>query len=434
MVEGPADPLLQLVGLSRRARRAASAEELAFMVVNDSRALCAYRQAALWRAEGGLKALSGVVEPEANAPYAQWLAALCRHLHDTHREAAAVAAVQLPAALASEWADWLPPHGLWLPFHGGGLLLAADAPWADDTTAVLQEWVETWHHAWTARTATQAWRPLRERLAGWRRRRTALAVAALVVLALPVRLSVLAPGELVPAQAAIVRAPLDGVIGQFHVQPNQVVKAGQPLFGFDEAAIAARQEVAVQALAAAEAEYRQSVQQAVSDVRSKAQLAGLLGRIEEKRAEADYLREQFNRSRVTAPQDGTALFDDASEWVGKPVQMGERILRIAAPGDVEVEAWLPIGDAIPLAAEASVSLYLATDPLAPLEARVRYVAHDAVLRPDGSYAYRLRARLDGATDRRVGLKGTVKINGERVPLAYWLLRRPLAATRQALGL
>ncbi|HEX7639592.1 MAG TPA: HlyD family efflux transporter periplasmic adaptor subunit, partial [Burkholderiaceae bacterium] len=263
--------------------------------------------------------------------------------------------------------------------------------------------------------------------------RTLLAVAALAALAVPVHLSVLAPGELVPAHPAVIRAPLDGVIGQFQVQPNEKVKAGQPLFGFDEAALAARQQVAADALATAQAEYREDAQQAVSDLRSKAQLSTLLGRIEEKRAEADYLKSQFERSRVTAPQDGIALFDDPSEWIGRPVQTGERIMRIAAPGDVEVEAWLPIGNAIPLREGAPVKLYLAADPLTPLSARVRYVAHDAVPRPDGSYAYRVRAVLDGRVDARVGLKGTAQLSGERVPLAYWVLRRPLATIRQALG-
>ena len=68
-----------------------------------------------------------------------------------------------------------------------------------------------------------------------------------------------------------------------------------------------------------------------------------------------------------------------------------------------------------------------------LAASVRYVAHDASLRPEGSYAYRLRARLDEGSNRRVGLKGTAKVYGARVPLIYWMLRRPLATVRQALG-
>jgi hypothetical protein len=31
------------------------------------------------------------------------------------------------------------------------------------------------------------------------------------------------------------------------------------------------------------------------------------------------------------------------------VQTGERIMQVAAADDVEIEAWVPIGDAIPLA-------------------------------------------------------------------------------------
>ena len=51
-----------------------------------------------------------------------------------------------------------------------------------------------------------------------------------------------------PARPETVRAPLDGVIGRFYVQPNQQVQAGQLLFDFDSAALAARLEVAQQTL------------------------------------------------------------------------------------------------------------------------------------------------------------------------------------------
>ncbi len=447
------NPLLPLVDLARRARSARSAEELAFLVVNDSHAICAYRQGALWFAGSGVRALSGVVEPEANAPYAQWLNSVCRILQETHREAGAVGALELPEAQSGEWAEWLPPFGLWLPFAGaaeagesGGLLLAADCPWPEDAIALLQEWIDAWHFAWARQTTSaplswpRIWHMARNALIAdpampwWKQRRTRIAAAVAAVLLFPVRLSVLAPGELVPANPAVIRAPVDGVIAQFQVQPNQAVKSGQPLFNFDEAPIAARMQVATQSLATAQAEYRQYAQQALSDAKSKSQLAILNGKIGEKRAEADYATDQFERSRVTAPQDGIALFDDPSEWIGKPVQTGERIMRIAAPDDVEVEAWLPIGDAIPLPDNASVSLYLSTSPLSAISARVRYVAHDAVPRPDGTYAYRVRARLDGHIDQRVGLKGTAKVSGERVPLVYWMLRRPLATIRQHIGL
>jgi hypothetical protein len=61
------------------------------------------------------------------------------------------------------------------------------------------------------------------------------------------------------------------------------------------------------------------------------------------------------------------------------------------------------------------------------------MAHEAVQRPDGSHAYRLRASLTAPAGHRVGLKGTARLEGERVPLAYWVLRRPIATARAWIG-
>jgi hypothetical protein len=62
------------------------------------------------------------------------------------------------------------------------------------------------------------------------------------------------------------------------------------------------------------------------------------------------------------------------------------------------------------------------------------MSHRATPRPDGSYAYRVRAQLNVAAGQRIGLKGTAKLAGERVPLIYWMLRRPLASIRQFIAL
>ncbi|MRR56675.1 MAG: HlyD family efflux transporter periplasmic adaptor subunit [Deltaproteobacteria bacterium] len=447
--------MLLLLELARSARAARSAEELAFLAVNETHVLHAYRQAVFWLDDGGIKALSGVVQPDTNVPYAQWLDRVCRYLQNVQTGPRVVTAGDIPDELAAEWSEWLPAFGLWVPLGSGqeaggvglgGILFAAEQPWPDAHIDLLSEWIDIWRHAWLAHSrpdaltfgrmkkAVRGWFQGEVNIPWWKQRRVRAVGLLLAVLLFPVRLSVLAPGELVPANPAVIRAPLDGVIGQFHVKPNDIVKAGQPLFGFDEASIVTRLEVANQALATAQTEYRQFAQQAVSDTRSKAQLATLLGKIEEKRAEADYLHDQLDRSRVVAPQDGVAIFDDPMEWIGRPVQTGERIMRISAPGDVEVEAWLPIGDAIPLSADASVTLYLAASPLNSLSGQVRYVAYDATMRPEGVFAYRLRAKLDESTHQRVGLKGTVRVNGRWVPLSYWVIRRPLGTFRQILGI
>lgn len=451
-----AQDLGTLLDLSRRTRQVVDGSELGFLAVNDSHALASYRQAALWLVEGGVQTLSGVVQMEANAPYVQWLDEVCRHLAPIALQPQRVDASQLPESLACEWATWLPSFGLWLPLAAtdgnqnatpvlGGLLLARDTPWLESDLVLLAEWMEIWSHAWRTRVHSNPWSwrqwvniaraPFQSQsnLVWWKQRRMLWAAATLAVFVVPIRLTVLAPGELVPTNPAVIRAPLEGVVGNFWVKPNETVKVGQPLFNFDDASLKSKLEVAQQALSGAQAEYRQSAQLAVTETKYKGQLALLMGKVEERQAEADYLRGQLERAHVLAPQDGIALFDDPSEWIGKPVTTGERIMRVAAPDDVEVEAWLAVGDAVPLPVGAPVSLYLNASPLFSVSARVRYVAHDAVQRPDGSFAYRMRASLDGPTDHRVGLKGTAKISGHWVPLAYWVLRRPVAGIRQMVG-
>ncbi|KAA3651817.1 MAG: HlyD family efflux transporter periplasmic adaptor subunit [Proteobacteria bacterium] len=461
--------MLHLLQLGRRARAAASAAELGFIATNETRALLPYRQAVLWLADGGVTTLSGVAAVEANAPYVQWLERVAAQLRETRPAAPqTLTAADLAADDAAQWAEWWPAHAVWLPLPASGdgaspgaWLFARDTPWREGEIVLLTEWCALWTQSWrlwqpherrglmaSLREACRALLPTRAALralcrplawgglvrAFWRRpaRRWALLVA--LALFLPVRLTVLAPAELVPAHPAVIRAPLDGIVDRVLVQPNQTVTAGTPLFEFDRTTLQSRLLVAEQALATAEAEYRQFAQQAVFDGKSKAQIATLQGHIEEKRAEVALVRDLNARAAVTAPQDGVILFDDPNEWVGRPVSTGERVMVVAAPGDVEIEAWLSPADLIDFPEAATLTLYLNALPFSPVDARVRHIAHEAQIRPEGGYAYRLRADLaPGATAPRVGLKGSARITGERVPLVYWVLRKPIAALRAFVG-
>jgi multidrug resistance efflux pump len=229
------------------------------------------------------------------------------------------------------------------------------------------------------------------------------------------------------------RASLDGVIETFYVQPNELVKKDQPLFSFDSTLIKSQLGITRQALATAQAEYRQAEQQALTDSKVKVQLPIIRGRIDEKTAELAYMTDQLTRAEVLAPQDGVALFDDPSEWIGKPVTIGERVMRIASLDDVEIQAWIGVADAIDVRQGAPVALFLRANPTSPVDGKLRYFAHEAIERPDMTYAYRLRAVLDKPTLHRVGLKGTAKLYGRWVPFVYWAMRRPIASLRTTVG-
>lgn len=445
-----AAPLATLLLLARRAVRARSLDELRFIAVNETHQLTPYQQAVLWDSAKGIVALSGVASLEANAPYVLWLNRLLSRLHQTYSHEAPLAldAQHLTPEESAVWTEWLPKHALWLPLSAlsqtrsqGGLLLAREEAWEESEIDLLSEWLPHLAQAFALRYTPSKWMlPLKSHpgkmpQTAWRNRYVIGGAILLAMLLMPVRLTVLASGELVPANPQVIRAPMDGVVERVLVMPNQRVTRDTPLLEFDRASIQSRLQVAQQSLATARAEYRQKAQQALFDSESRSKLAMLQGQIDERETEVAYLLKLEHRGVVTSPQDGIALFADPAEWSGRPVVTGERIMVVADQHDVEVEAWLAPADAIEFDASAPVKLYLNSSPIQPIVATLRYVAYQAEERPDGSYAYRLRARLVQHDQHpRIGLKGTAKLEGKRVSIAYWVMRRPLAAVRAWLGI
>ena len=140
---------------------------------------------------------------------------------------------------------------------------------------------------------------------------------------------------------------------------------------------------------------------------------------------------------LTAPKAGITVFGDPNDWRGRSVAAGERIMLIANPAKLGVLIHVPVGDAIAVDIGASVRLFLHVAPLSPMDGQVIETGYQALLSPDNIASYRIRATLavnqDEGAQQRIGLKGTAKLYGGRVLLGYWLLRRPLAAAREWLG-
>lgn len=422
--------------LEERARLAANATDLAFVMVNETLQLLKYRQAILWRGTGKVEvvAVSGVDKPDANAPFIIWLKGLIRHLviqPEAGKETTLTVA-NIPEPLAAGWREWLPEQVLWCPFEQGGevaagLLLCRPQPWSEGEIKLTNRLLAAYQHAWFALAGRRA-SPARRIPRRWG---VLLGLAALL---LPLRLSVLAPAHVAPLQPIIVSAPLDGVIQRFHVTPNQAVHQGDLLFAYDDTSNRNRLLVAKKALEVAEAKSMRARQMAFSDEESKAELAVLEAEAAEKRAEMATMAEVLERSRVKADRDGVAVFGDVNDWLGKPVKVGEKILTLADPARVEVEVWLPVADAIHLEPGAEVAFFLNIEPTHPLPATVREISYEAQVTPDEVLSFRLHAALaPEVTPPRIGLRGTAKIHGEPVTLFYYIMRKPLAALRQWVG-
>lgn len=433
--------LTLLVQLEQQVRAAESLQALGFILLNDSHSLLEYRQAILWRCDTQtIQGFSGLAAVEQQAPMVTWLNRQCRRWEQTDnaRHIHELTASTVPAEDQPQWSEYCAQRLIWMPLQKAGgpllgaLLLSRDAPLRDTERLLAPLLLDCYGHAWSSLLRHRPQRqPLRRRKRLWWA--AGLAVAALLML--PVRQSVLAPAEIVARDPAVLRAPLAAVVDRILVQPNQRVTAGQPLVQLDTREQSNHLESARQAYAVADAELRQAQQQALFDERSKATLATLQGRREQARNDVEFYTANLNRLRIEAPRDGIAIFDDPSDWIGRPVNLGERIMLIAEPQDADLEIQLPVADAIALQAQTPVKLFLNTDPTAPLDATLQRIGYRASVNPDGVMAYRLKGTFDTQDPRiRIGLKGSAKLYAEPTVLFYYLLRRPLAALRIHVGL
>jgi hypothetical protein len=179
---------------------------------------------------------------------------------------------------------------------------------------------------------------------------------------------------------------------------------------------------------------RTAQQSGFADARQNARLAELEAEVELKLAQADFAQSRYDKTQVLAPSAGLVILNDPSEWRGKPVLVGERIMQLADPARVQIRILLPVADAITLQAGADVRLFLDVEPLKAYAGRVAHAAHEPELGTEGVLAYRVMARFDEQGSLpRIGLRGTAKLYGERVSLFYYLFRRPITTLRQTVG-
>lgn len=439
-----------LLSLEREARRAESVAALGYTIVNQTRRLIAYRQAVLVRRPRPKRfkvdAVSNVATVEHNAPYIIWLRAVLVHLdagidpkgRPTLATPRLVTAEDLPEKLAAEWRDWWPARVIWQPLPdaagapGGGLILVREAlVWTEAETVLLDQLADAYAHAWRALGG------LKSRAGGVRAGKiVALCVAFGLIgaLAIPVRQSVIAPARIAPENPLVVAAPLDGVVKEVFVAPNESVGEGDRLIAFERAEIEANHRVAMRALAVAEAELQRAENEAFGDPRSKSEVALKRAEVDLKRAEAAYSESLLARLELRAPRAGIAVFSDPNRFRGRPVRTGERLMRIAEPREARIAIDLPVADAIEMTPGAPVVMFLDIDPLSPVSATLERASYEAAETPDGVLAYDVSATFPpGVVPPRIGLRGSAKIYGERVPLALHLFRRPFAAARQFIG-
>jgi hypothetical protein len=439
--------LVALLQVERLARGAGARDELAFLVVNDARRAVAFDQAALMiEGLGGtlvVNALTGVSRHAPDSPRVQNLNRLInRCIGALPAEEPGLVVREACADAADDWNVLAPANPLWVPLVApagkriGGLWLTRDTPWRQAELMQLGFLSHAIAHAWEALAPRGiAPRDWLERLRA-RRYLPRVVLAVLLVLLFPVRQSAVAPAEIAARNPQLMSPPVEGVVESIAVQPHDAVRKGQLLFSLDPRLIRNRHEVAQKSLEVARADFARASQKAFSDPASKSELTVLKAVAEQRQAEVQYTAELLERIQVRAPADGVVAFSDASDWLGRPVRVGEKIMILADPQEVELVVWLPVDEAIALEPGAPIEAFLTTDPTRTFHATLRLASYTAEKSQEQVLSYRIRATFDEGTDSlpRIGLQATAKVYGERVTLFYYVFRRPIAVARRWLGL
>lgn len=436
-----AESLLSFEGDVREIR---DERELLAHCANSTRRLLNYRQAFVLRRNAGrhrfqVCSASSIGVVDRHSPMIRWIEKVVNRMHaDAGCDESRLFTLPAYCDATDEESETYPfQQFLWSPLTDGnktfgGLLLARETVWTEAETSLTNRIARLYAHAWRAIKG-------QDRLLGRKllsARTSILFLLALCLLAfVPVSITALAPVEVAPVDPFVVAAPFDGVVKEILVDQNQHVVAGDALVAFEDVRLRNEFEIADQNEAVAQARYLRASQGAIYDHQAKRELAINEAELALARAEKAYAAELLQKVEVEAEVEGLAIYTDKRDWVGRPVSAGEAIIQLADPDNIQFVINLPVKDSIVLEEGARVKIFLDSDPLHALEARLVEASYQAQPDKRDILSYRAIAELEGSADElpRIGIQGTAQIFAGKAPLIYTVLRRPLAAARQMTG-
>jgi hypothetical protein len=443
----PADAsagLRLLLQIERDARRARDVRDLFLVMANETRRAVGARQVFVFSQSGKaerLEAVSSVSAIERGSPLSVWIAGCATRIasgaawSDGRPVSVDLGDLDAPGEAAGTFpfhqalvGPALAPTGRRL----GSLMAVRETKFGEAETLALTRLAETYGHAWAALTGGKP--PMSARLrrpAFWLG--TALGVAMLGML--PAPMTALATVEVAALEPGVVAAPIDGVIEDVAVEPNAPVKTGDLLFRYLDTQSRGALDVAEREVGVAEARLRQAQQMAFVDPQAKRDLAVAQSDLKLKRAERAFAAQMLDRTMVRAPRDGVALFSDKRELLGRPVTTGQRIMDVADPDRRIFVLQVPVEDALILSEGAHARIFMDSNPLSPLSVTIERAAPMARPAENGTLAFRAEAKLEDPTRTPpLGHRGSAQISGPKASVAFILLRRPISALRQKLGL
>lgn len=433
---------LRLLQFETEIREQGGVDALFFHLVNQLRTLVSYEQALLLRRPRLGRQLRGVMMcdlpvVDRGTPLVKALEQRVRLLdHPTQAQEIEIRVEGLDSLSRAALNELPCPHAFWLPLVrqemplSAGILLLREQEFSLEEKTLLQRLGADYAHAWRALDYHRhAWKlgPLRWWGVG-------VGASVLLLSLIPVRMSVMAPVEVVAERPFLLTAPFNGVVREILVAPNTSVTAGTPLLQFEDIEARNEQILARQELEVARARLERISASAFADAGAMRELAIVKAEYALAEVRFRYATEVLARTLIRAPRAGLVVYTDRRDWEGRAVSVGEQILQVADPAQVAYRVALPVGNAVELQAGAPASIYLDGTPLGGGRGHIRTLSYAPSVTAEGVVSYTIMVDADeGAVAARIGARGTARLYGDRVVLIWQLLRRPLNGLRQWLG-
>ncbi|MEL7217616.1 MAG: HlyD family secretion protein, partial [Pseudomonadota bacterium] len=164
-----------------------------------------------------------------------------------------------------------------------------------------------------------------------------------------------------------------------------------------------------------------------------ADIAIMQAEVEVAEAEYEYASQLAGQSEIKAQLDGMVLFSDRRDWEGRAVNVGEPIMQVVNPDKTMIRIDLPAAEQMSLEQGGAVKMWLDSQPLWAVDAELQTASYQARQTPEGVLAFALTATIESGNPR-IGSRGTAQVYGQWVPFIYSVLRRPISAIRQFVGI
>jgi len=439
------DPILNLLSIYQAMQSIPDSNELAFFMTHQSKLLMPYRLAVAWDGfdHHDIKILSitGLPEVDNNTPVPLAFKKIIQNIIKNTKQKQLLFQIEkanLDASISALWPTNLPEKLLIKCFCNqktviGGICFFLDE-WPEGNLLLLLNWLGSgYNFAWSALQSqkNRAWKRVKQKLR-YRKTYKVLIGVLIVLFLVPVKQSVVAPVEIMPENPFVVTAPMDGVVKDIKVLPNQKVAQDQLLVELETRDLKSAYRLASQEYLTAKAEYRKAIHTGFQDIKNRAHISILTSKLREKRIEKEYAKKLMAESQIKSPIAGVAMVSNPTEWRGKPVKTGEKILTIAKPDQVVAWVWLPVSDAIAFKKDDTATLYLNNAPFASIDATVKYMSYEAELSPKNILSYKIVLDMKDAAPR-IGTEGTARLKSKWTTLCVYLFRKPISYLRQTFG-